>query len=105
MTSPLCPASFGYNGLVVLVLSLRDKGTDDERYTERDENAFDEKNGVVTPTEDREADDDAPNVDFAEKGSGPVRLNDRGGDSRSEDWNEARDFGAIGDVGLAEFSG
>jgi hypothetical protein len=94
----------GAAGLLFWDLRFWEKGADDERETERDEDAFDEKDGVVTPAEDGEGDDDAPHIDLTKKGSEPFGLDGRCRDSRYEREEEAGDFGAVGKAGFAEFS-
>jgi hypothetical protein len=90
---------------VIELSVLWDEGADDERDAEGDKDSFDEEDGVVTPTQEGEGDDDAPHVDFAEKGGEPLGLCGGGGDSGSDATKKARDFGAVREVGFAEFSG
>src|ERR1700756_5195891 len=77
----------------------------DEGDAERDEDAFYQKDRVVTPAEESEADDDSPHVDFAKEGEEPFGLNGGSGDSRSEGGDETGDFATVRRVGLAEFCG
>ena len=88
-------------GLFTCALAPRQESSDDEGDAEGDENAFYQKDGVVAPAEEGEADDDSPHVDFAKEGEEPSGLHGGGGDSRGEGGNEAGDFGTVRRVGFA----